>query len=115
MPSNWAIINHYFVMNKLDSITITPGHTNGTVYVRVSRGVSGDFGIITRKTGFIEVDTVANAEKLVAALKDKSVVAQMSGQANQQGNYTVTVLPAGASEEASAQAAEKQNELQHEA
>jgi hypothetical protein len=74
----------------MDEITIVYGKTNGTIFVRVSKKTAGQFGILSRKSGFIEVDTEANALALKSKL-DSNELAARFGDLNAQGNYEVTV------------------------
>jgi hypothetical protein len=74
----------------MDEIKKVYGKTNGTIYVRVSKKAVGQFGIVARKSGFIEVDTDANADALIAALTSNELAVRF-GDLDDQGNYSLTV------------------------
>lgn len=90
-------------------LSIVTGSKNQTVFLRASDKTVGKFGIITRKTGFIEVDSMKSAEELKTAIESNELAVVFGKLNPQNGNYEATVLPVGVTESTPA------GEIKHEA
>lgn len=73
-------------------LSIVTGSKNQTVFVRASNKATGKFGIVTRKTAFIEVDSMKSAEELKAAIESNELAVVFGKLNPQNGNYDATVL-----------------------